>query len=266
LTPIAVTGYDGLSGAEATTRAQAANSATIMSQERLDYLKGELGIDVSHHNGLVNWSQAKNSNVKFAFMKLTEGKTWWDGDHYNLNKNINDALANDIILSYYHFAKFGRTSSPTVDGQDDANNFITHLKELLEQPKLPVVLDLEEDCFNNNNDYHWGQISKPNASINEYTEAFIDTMEASGYDVMIYCRTGLIKQWQLENYSKYPFWVARYFDLRYDNPEVDEPSTPKEWKDGWQTWQFTPTGNLTGMVRGNVDLNVMKKDFLEKYT
>jgi GH25 family lysozyme M1 (1,4-beta-N-acetylmuramidase) len=269
LTSLANTNYNNATSGEIAKRAQ---QAKMMTPERVENNKNEggleskLGVDVSHWNGIIDWKKAKTSGVKFAIMKLTQGETWYDGDHYNINKNINDALANDIILTYYHFAEFGRTSSPTVDGQNDANWFIAHLNQLPEKPKLPIVLDLEEMCFNNDKPYMWGQISKPNAAINEYVKAFIDTVEASGYNIMIYCRTDLIKLWNLYNYSKYPFWVARYMRLdgKY-NPERDEPTIPKEWKNSWTAWQFTSTGMVDG-VSGNIDLNVMKKEFIDDYT
>lgn len=276
LDAISITDYEGASGGEATRIALTANLAKMMTPERVGNstaeggLESELGIDLSHHNGNVNWKEIKETDVKFTFIKLTEGETYYDGKHddYDINKNISDALANDITVTYYHFARFGRTANPTTDGIDDATNFITHLDELsglYGKPKLPVVLDLEEDSFNTGSAYKWGQISKPNESINEFTKAFIDEMEANDYDVMIYCRTDLIKKWDLTNYSKYPFWVARYMDLRTSNPETDEPTVPSEWKDGWTAWQFTPAGIIKG-IGGDVDLNVMKKDFLNKYS
>ena len=275
LEAVSIADYEGASGGEAARIALTANLAKNMSPERVGNakeeggLESELGIDLSHHNGNVNWKQIKESDVKFVFIKLTEGMTYYDGNNqdYDLDKNISDALANDIIVSYYHFARFGRTSNPTTDGIDDATNFITHLNNLsglYEKPKLPVVLDLEEDCFNTGSDYKWGSISNPNESINEYTKAFIDEMEANDYNVMIYCRTDLIEKWNLNNYSKYPFWVARYMDLRLSNPETDEPTVPKEWKDGWHAWQFTPAGSVKG-IGGDVDLNVMKKDFIKNH-
>ena len=90
-------------------------------------------------------------------------------------------------------------------------------------------------------------------------------MEASGYDVMIYCRNDLLTLWKLENYSKYPYWVARYYDLKGSyNPETNQPSAPTAWKNGWQAWQFTPAGIISG-VRGGVDVNVMKKAFINKF-
>ena len=53
-------------------------------------------------------------------------------------------------------------------------------------------------------------------------------------------------------------------DLRTANPETDEPDTPKDWKNGWQAWQFTPAGSIKG-VGGDVDLNVMKKDYINNF-
>ncbi|MDA3780534.1 MAG: glycoside hydrolase family 25 protein [Bacteroidales bacterium] len=252
-------------------------TATMMSPERIQNnkeeggLESELGIDLSHHNGNVKWNEIKKSGVKFGYLKLTEGNKINDFKYayYNLEKNIKDAINNDIIISYYHFGRFGRTASPTQDGIDDATNFITNLNKvssLAEKPKLPVVLDLEEECFSTYGqyEYSWGQISKPNKSINEFVESFIEEMNSNGYDVMIYCRTDLINKWDLHNYNKHPLWLARYMDLKNNNPEKDEPSVPKQWINGWQSWQFTPTGKMVG-IRGDVDLNVMKKDFINKY-
>ena len=278
LTPVAFTSYDGLSGGDAVRAAlSAANLPKTMTPERVGNskaeggLESELGMDISHWNGNLNWKEVKKGGVEFVFIKLTQGKTLYDGDtkrypNYNLNANINGAVSNDIKVSYYHFASFGRTSNPTQDGIDDANHFIQRLGQVPSgaEPKLPVVLDLEEDCFLD--DYNWGSISNPNTAINQFTEAFINTVEAAGYDVMIYCRNDLLEKWQLQNYSKYPYWVARYYDLRGKyNPERDEPTAPSAWKNNWQAWQFTPAGSVAG-TKGDVDLNVMKKAFINQYT
>jgi lysozyme len=278
LTPVAFTSYDGLSGGDAVRDAlNAAQFAKGMTPERVSNsnaeggLESEFGIDISHYQGNLNWKEVKKSGVEFAIIKLTEGITLYDGDtkrypNYNLNGNINGAVDNGIKVSYYHFASFGRTSNPTQDGIDDANHFIQRLGQVPNgaEPKLPVILDLEEQCFHST--YNWGSRANPNTAINQFTEAFINTMEAAGYDVMIYCRNDLLELWQLQNYSKYPYWVARYYDLKGQfNPERDEPTAPSAWKNNWQAWQFTPAGSVAG-VRGDVDLNVMKKDFIRQYT
>jgi len=265
LDPVALMNFDSQSIGEFTARAlSTGRTAKNMSKVRLDQLDSEYGIDVSHHNGVIDWKKVKADGVTFAFMKLTEGMTYYSGDEpdYDINTSISNALKNKINLSYYHFARFGRTTDPVQDGYDDATNFIIRLNALDKKPELPVVLDLEEDCFNTGDNYKW---SNTNQSINEYTESFINTMGDAGYDVMIYCRTGLINQWGLNNFSKYPFWVARYMDTITNNPESNEPTVPKEWKDGWTAWQFSPTGMVNG-VKSNVDINAMKKNYIKKYT
>lgn len=267
----AITNYDGKTGADAVKAAlDASNESTNVETDRLTNskekggLESELGVDVSHWNGNCDWTKAKNDDVTFAIIKLTEGKTVNDYQYnnYDLNKNITDALDNDIMLTYYHFAKFGRTSNPETDAIDDANNFLDILGKIPDKPKMPVVLDIEEKSYSKK--FKWRNRVK---SINTYVETFINTMEDNGYDIMIYSRTDLIIEWDLTNYSKYPFWVARYM---HPNSGIDtrEPQVPKGWK--WTAWQFTSKGliggvELTTETIGKRDLNVMKKDFLDKY-
>jgi len=261
----ALSAYNGLTGAEAATLA--ANQSSFVTQERLDELNSELGVDVSHWNGNCDWNKAREEGCKFAIMKLTEGKTLDDYQYnnYDLDKNITDALDNNIIVTYYHFAKFGRTNNPEIDGQDDANNFINILNKIPEKPKLPVVLDVEPDSFSKN--YKW--INNKSDDINTFVKSFINTMENSGFDVMIYAQSSFIDKYNLNNYSKYPFWVARWMNPNepQENVETAEPSLPNQWNN-WTAWQFTSFGYMNGINGGNDggrDLNMMKKDFINKY-
>jgi GH25 family lysozyme M1 (1,4-beta-N-acetylmuramidase) len=281
-TPVAFTSYDDMSGGEAVrTALTVANQATMMTKERLEYLKSEMGIDVSHHNGNINWSQSKKDGVRFAFMKLTQGPSWYDGNHknYNIVKNIKDAINNDIALSYYHFAHLGETSSPTNDGVTEANNFLNRMNSLITnngipKPKLPIVLDLEWDGFVDRIDeprsippyprrYAW---NNNNGDINTFIKSFISTMNNNGYEVMIYSAKGFIDEYEINEFGQYPLWIARYFTLGEGkpNPETDEPDIPTTWKNGWTAWQFTSQG-IVGGANGRVDINAMKSDFINKF-
>src|SRR6186997_1493905 len=40
------------------------------------------GIDVSHHNGTIDWDQVKDAGIKFAFAKATEGTTFVDDEFF----------------------------------------------------------------------------------------------------------------------------------------------------------------------------------------
>jgi len=66
------------------------------------------GIDVSHHQGKIHWEKvSKDSNIKFVYIKATEGATYTDKQ---FEYNINNALKNKLNVGVYHY--FSTKSSP----------------------------------------------------------------------------------------------------------------------------------------------------------
>lgn len=265
LTPLAFTSYDGLSGGDASVAAlRVATQAQSMSPERFEQLGGELGVDVSKAQGIPNWSEAvKETNnskgVKYAIFKITEGMSYYEGSKYNLAKSVSDAKNNGIEVGFYHFARFDRGTDPEQDGIDDANNCINRLR-LFDKPKLPIALDLEEDCFGKGgNPANTRWIGNLNENINIFVNAFIKTMEEAGYKIMIYARTDILEKWELQHLNKYPLWIARYFSPNNINMNVEnaEPPLPSQWRNGWSAWQFSSAGDVRGF-NGLVDINVIK--------
>ena len=61
-----------------------------------------LGVDVSHHNKLTNcdWQYFKDSNVKFIFIKASEGASYKDPLRY---KYFNKAYSYNMYIGAYHF-------------------------------------------------------------------------------------------------------------------------------------------------------------------
>ena len=95
------------------------------------------GIDVSHHQGTIDWLQiveSKNTSfpIEFVFMKATEG-----GDHLDTTyfKNFENAGKSNIIRGVYHFF------SPYTDPHKQADFFIKTVE--LSKGDLPHVLDIE---------------------------------------------------------------------------------------------------------------------------
>ena len=64
------------------------------------------GIDVSHHNGEIDWSRVKQSGIQFAYIKATEGSDWED---IRFPNNWTESKKNKIYRGAYHF--FSTTSS-----------------------------------------------------------------------------------------------------------------------------------------------------------
>ena len=93
------------------------------------------GIDVSHHQGLIDWSQVAGSGQRFAFAKATEGSTFVD-PNYAFNKS--EAEMSGVLFGAYHFA---RPDAATNDAIVEADHFVDVAQ--LEPGNLIPVLDIE---------------------------------------------------------------------------------------------------------------------------
>src|SRR2546423_7691789 len=60
------------------------------------------GIDVSHWNGSIDWSQVAASGERFVVMKATEGTGYVDPTY---SSNRQGALAAGLVVTAYHFAR-----------------------------------------------------------------------------------------------------------------------------------------------------------------
>ena len=96
-------------------------------------VEGYDGIDVSKHNGVIKWDEvAKNENVKFVYIKATEGKNHTDRRY---SWNIRDARKAGLKVGSYHFF----TSSGSATAQ--FAHFSTVVRK--EEQDLIPVLDVE---------------------------------------------------------------------------------------------------------------------------
>lgn len=90
------------------------------------------GIDVSHHQGDIDWQRVAADDVAFAIIKATEG-----GDHIDdaFATNLSEARAAGLVVGAYHFFTFCRP------GADQAKNFLAVVPR--GEPMLPPVVDIE---------------------------------------------------------------------------------------------------------------------------
>jgi GH25 family lysozyme M1 (1,4-beta-N-acetylmuramidase) len=186
------------------------------------------GIDVSHHNGAINWAKVKQAGYQFVYCKATESTNFTDNKFLT---NAKGAKAAGLHVGAYHFA---RPSGSVADGTAEAKYFVSVLKQA--NTDLLPCLDLEA--------------SKLNAS---QTAAWVDAFaahvkSATGKAILLY--TGLWFMNQLggdlsTKLSKYPLWVSYY---RTSAP-------PNNGWTSWTMWQYTDKGSVPG-ISGGVDVNV----------
>lgn len=200
------------------------------------------GIDVSRHQGEINWNMVPEDNISYAFIRAgyrgnSEGKLI--EDEY-FKDNIEGALDHDIDVGIYFF-----TQALTEEEAVEEAEFVLGLIEDYEVT-YPVVLDLEEVA---DDSARTSEMTKE-----EYTKAavaFCETVRKAGYTPMIYgnLKTFMIML-DMEQIEEYDKWFAHYdtiFYFPYD----------------FTIWQYSSNGSVEG-IGGNVDMNVCLKDYSHK--
>jgi GH25 family lysozyme M1 (1,4-beta-N-acetylmuramidase) len=192
------------------------------------------GIDVSHHQDLIDWTQVAASGQRFVFAKATEGRTFVD-PMYTTNKA--GAEANGIAFGAYHFAQ-------PDDGIDDAIREADHFVDTaqLAQGNLLPVLDIERT----------GGLSQ--AEITSWILTWLGRVtERLGVRPMVYTSPA---GWESRTGDTTAIADAGYTVLWVAHWGVAEPRLPaNEWTGhGWTFWQYDNCGSIPGIV-GCVDVD-----------
>ena len=171
-----------------------------------------LGIDVSHHQGIIDWPAVGGAGVQFAYVKATEGTSWVDP---RFEANWRGSQDEGLLHGAYHFAR------PGSDPEAEAAHFAA-VVGAAGWDELRPVLDLESGG------------GLPPSAVIEWVLAFVRAAESRfGRTMVIY--TGGFWRRALGN-PEVPtlgsrlLWTARY------GPH--EPVVPRTWKE-WTFWQFT---------------------------
>lgn len=187
------------------------------------------GIDVSKHQGTIDWKRVRNMKkngiqVSFTFIKATEGITRQDN---KFEFNWQQAAHYGILRGAYHFYY------PSRDADKQADNFIKVVK--LNTGDLPPVVDIE---YSN---------GKSKQKICDDLKVFVRRLEKQyGVKPIIYTNINFFTTYLEGSFDTYPLWIAGYFDHdRFYN----EFLTP------WIIWQHSESGKVDG-IRGSVDFNV----------
>ena len=185
------------------------------------------GIDVSHHNGTINWERVKamksgGVGVDFVFVKATEGATHLDRQYY---KNWRALSKLDLARGAYHFY------NPRVLSTDQANHFVKHVK--LRKGDLPPVLDVEITG------------GKSKAILVKGVNNWLRLIEAHyGVKPIVYTSEHFYHTYLEGEIEGYDLWLAAY--SKFELKTADESLL--------RFWQHTDRGYVEG-IRGKVDLN-----------
>ena len=184
------------------------------------------GIDVSHHQGRIDWERVARSSaengfpIRFAIMKATESNTFTDPDYID---NIEKARKAGFVCGVYHFY------DPSTPPLKQAQHYINTVS--LKKGDLAPVVDVERNGSNLRKDL----------------PVFLNALEKHyGVKPIIYSSAKFRRRHlNSAEFDAYPFWVAHYY--------VARPVTDKRW----QIWQFTDHATVDG-IREYTDFNVFR--------
>jgi len=194
------------------------------------------GIDVSNHNGNVDWDKVAGAGKKFAFVLASDGESFQNSQYQQQTSGAKDA---GLLVGAYHFGR------PSGDPINQADHLLQTANYTNDGKTLPPVLDLEP---NTKGDKCYG---KDPGQLADWTKQFTDHVkQATGRDPIIYSSTGYWSKCMAgsDQFSKNPLWLASY--------GTKNPKVPQGW-DEFAFWQHSSTGKVPG-ISGPTDENVFK--------
>lgn len=196
---------------------------------------GVKGIDVSKHNGSIDWNAVKNDGINFAIIRCgyrgsSSGALVIDPYYYT---NMAGAQSAGINTGVYFFTQ----AVNEAEAVEEASMVLELLSGYSLQ--MPVYLDVEASHGRGD------QISCEERTA--ICHAFLATIRNAGYTAGIYSNKKWFEEGRLNtaSFTDYKIWLAQYVDI------------PTYSATRYDMWQYTSKGQVNG-VGGYVDMNVIK--------
>ncbi|MFA4836167.1 MAG: GH25 family lysozyme, partial [Dehalococcoidia bacterium] len=174
------------------------------------------GIDVSHWQGDINWTQVYNAGYRFAFVKATGG----DSDppqiideqfHTNMTQGRNAGM----LMGAYHFAYPQYNNAA-----DEARFFVSVAGSYFTDGYLRPVLDVE-NCD-----------SVGKESLSNWIDEFMTTVETeTGVEPILYVNSNYANNYLNSSINQYDLWIAHW------RCDTTTPPNIGIWSD-WSFWQY----------------------------
>ena len=192
---------------------------------------GVLGIDVSKHNGSIDWEKVKNSGVSFAIIRCgyRGSATGVMVDDPKFKENIQGATAAGLKVGVYYFSQ----AVNGVEAVEEASAAISRISGY--KISYPVFIDVEAAGGRAD--------GLSSAERTEVVQAFCKTVQDSGYTAGVYAnKNWLGSEMNTGSFGGYNIWLAQY-------------AAAPTYNGRYELWQYSSTGRIDG-ISGNVDLNI----------
>lgn len=191
------------------------------------------GIDVSNHNGEIDFGAVRNDGRSFAVVLATDGQSFTSDLFASQYDGAGQA---GLFRAGYHFAR------PDGSAAEQANRFLDTVNYTNDGTSMPPVLDMEANpngatCYG----LDQGQMTT-------WIEDFVGLVkERTQREAIIYTSPGFWQECTGNStaFERNPLWIAEW--------DVDQPSTIGGWPQ-YTFWQYSDSGTVNG-VNGPVDVN-----------
>lgn len=182
------------------------------------------GIDISAHNGLVDFDRLAQEPIQFAYIKATEGTDFQDR---NFVRNACELKRIGLPTGAYHFFRFD------TNGEMQALNFLHAIKG--RNFELPPAIDLEE--WTNPDDLTTYEILTE-------LRLLLATLRREGIIPIIYTNKDGYNRFVKQHLANYQLWICSFTD------------PPLQTDTKWDIWQYSHRSHANG-IDGFVDYNTL---------
>ena len=197
------------------------------------YFGGEdmKGIDVSVHNGNIDWNKVKADGIEFAILRAGFGRLEKQRDE-KFEQNYAGAKAAGIPVGAYWYSY----AMDEDEARLEADVFLKVIKG--KQFEMPVYFDLEEKK----------QFDLGKEKVSAIMRAFLERVESAGYFTGLYGSASSLTTHTADDIkTHYTIWLAHWVDKT-------------NYSGAYGIWQYSEKGKVDG-INGNVDLDICYKDF-----
>ena len=201
------------------------------SHKEGDTMNGMKGIDVSVHNGNIDWNRVKKAGIQFAILRAGYGKLAKQKDE-KFEQNYAAAKAAGIPIGAYWYSY----ATTPEEAELEADVFLSVIKG--KQFEFPVYYDVEEKK----------QFDLGKEKVSAIMRAFLEKVESAGYFTGLYGSASSLSTHTADDIkSRYTIWLAHWVDKT-------------NYSGAYAVWQYSEKGKVDG-ISGNVDLDICNKDF-----
>lgn len=194
------------------------------------------GIDVSEHQGVIDWNSVKSSGIDYAILRVGFGDNIPGQDDRQFIRNANECVRLGIPFGVYIYSY--------ATSIQQARSEAEHVLRLIKGYRLsyPVYYDLEDSGTT-------GQCS--NSFIGDMAGTFADIIQSNGYWCGMYASTYWWNSKLTDSrFNRWVKWVAQY-------------ASNCTYGGSYDMWQYASDGRING-ISGNVDVNYCYVDYPSK--